>query len=343
MEDTLEQPTSEPLATEQVLVTPEPTVQPKLSGNLIQNNKRLSLLAQIYNWQPTCLSIRITLPIEPRWNRPLFAIEVSPYFIPLSYFVTSNTTWGGRRIHSYLDAKSWHFVANRLFAANINLDYTDNPANVHMIEKDNMPDITWMALNHAAWSGEIDFMFRCISNVTTQGKLSFSRIYNVERSSLYFNASNKSSLIDYSMTSMTSRKKNSFMILDISRTTDLQINCPYIDIKPMKRSVDRLSNPTRSQTGEPSSYILVDIVDALASSAGSNELILDLWIKAGPDFKLHQPMPPRYDDLLQNVAGWPNRFCDRAPNFAPSIIGPTNGNVAWLSPDLATIPTDNPS
>lgn len=341
MEDIEQQPTSEPLTVEQVTVVPEPTVNPKQSENLIQNNKRLSLFAQIFNWQPTPISIRISLPIETRWNRPLFAIEVTPFWIPLSWFMSTTTTWGGTRVLAWEEAKAWHYPAPT--TGDYSLNTYNTPGSVNMVEKDNMPDISWQALNHVGWSGEIDYMFRCISNVTTQGKLSFSRVYNVERPSVYFNANDKCSLFNLPLNSQSTRKKNSFMILDLSRTTDLQVNCPYVDTRPIKKTYNRTSHPLVNGALETNSYIIVDIIDLLSASAGSAELIIDLWIKAGPDFQFHQPIPPRYDDLLTCSTTWPTLFCDRAANFAPSIFGNSGSNVVFTGVNVATIPTDAPT
>lgn len=344
MEDVLEQPTSEPLTAEQVVVSPEPTVTPKLTANIVQNNKRLSFIGQIFNWQPTPVSIRITLPIEVSRNMPLFCFRVSPFWIPLNYFMASSTTWNGSRVTAWLNAKSWHFPVGVPVAGNT--QYSATPTGINFIEKDNMPDISWLAMNHAGWSGEIDYMYRVISNVTTQGKLSFSRQYNVVTPPAYFDANHFRTPMNTSFNSISSRKKNSFMILDLSRTADMQINCPYVDLKPFKRTVNRLGFPNRVPAAESDSFIVADIVDILDSSAGANEFIMDIWIKAGPDFQLHHPVPPRYDDFMYlpnngtTPADVPQTFIDNMLNYAPLKFGQTN-NVSFLTSDTATLPFDN--
>jgi hypothetical protein len=349
MEDVIETPTSELLTTEQVVLQPDAAIQPKTSENLIQNHKRLSILAQIYNWQPTPVSLRLTLPVETRWNLPLIMFEVTPFWIPLNYFMATEYNYSNRRVLAYLNAKPWHFPldshAASLLAANNEI--RNVPTGVNVIEKDNMPDLSWLAMCHAGWSGRLDFMYRIVSNVTTQGKIAFSRMFNVERPPVYFDANQLRTPFKTAFSSSSSRKKNSFMILDLSRTTDLQVQCPYMDIVPFRRTADRIGAGNRAGRTLNASYIVLDIVDVLDASAGSNEFLVDIWIKAGPDFQFHYPLPPRYNDLAlaTNTADnqtTPRPFIDNYFSYAPLKFGRTN-NVSFLTENTATLPSDVPA
>jgi len=337
MSDVLEVPTNEPLAVEQLVEEPQTTAEPKVTQNLIQNHKRLSLLMQIYNWQPTGQCFRIKLPMQVSRNYPLLAIEVTPLWIPLHYWCS---VFSSNPTYNYCMMKPWLFPVS----VTNTLQTIEPPTGISYIEKDNMPDIAWFALHHAAWSGGLDYMFRVVSNTTTQGKLSFSRAYDVVRHPVGYNPTKVRGPLHYAMNSITSRQKNAFAILDLSRTSDLQLHLPYIQMTPIKRPNMFNFQQKHYSIRDTGSYLFVDVVDILDKSAGSDELIVDIWMKASPDFKLHHPMPLSIAHSLTAPERFgddttPLQFIDNAANFTPVIFG-ANSNVTFDAQFKPTLPYD---
>lgn len=279
----------------------------KNSDNLITNNARFSILAQIYQWQPTGILLRLSLPIVNQDNSPLFALRVSPFWIPLNYVIRRHnelllSTYfsNSGSFYFYDRMRSWCVpvsTQNTTFSEQVNI-----PTSLRIIESDDMPDITLFALHHMAWTGTIQYMFKIISNTTTQGKIVVTRQYNVQRPAYWNDPMTYKTPLSFVQTSQSARRKNAFLIEDLAKTTDLQINCPWVDPYPFKSIRNEIFSATEGSGGVPfttngkalsqvDSWIFLDIIGALDVSAGSTSALIEFWIKAGPDFQLHGPAP----------------------------------------------------
>lgn len=336
MTEVLTPPTTDVLVEPTDEAQPQTTVQPLASQNLMKQTKILSLITQIYNWQPCGLSFRCTLPIETQYNWPLFAIKITPFWLPLKFFGSmpdDEFSAAGQpgRITTWLTMKPWAWVADARYSADAGS--TPTAAGTNFVEKDDMPDIAWLALHHSAWRGSISIAMRVVSNVTTQGKMAVSRLYDVPQPVLNFNPHDNRTLLDASFSSQSQRFKNASMIFDLSRATDLIVQCPYISKRPVIRTADYFTPINNGTATDTSSWIIFDIINALDASAGSTQLIVDFWIKAGPDFEFINPIPPRRFmlDGIREGTGAPEQNLYYTNQFqpVPYIFGPQGGNVAF--------------
>jgi len=315
--------------------TPQKYVQNSTNQNLVKQNKLLSLLAPIYNFQPMGLSLRITLPIETQYNQPLFALKITPLILNLKFYGSMggefNTNTGSNRITAWLNNKVWAWVADTSFVASGGSPTP--PTGCNFVEKDDIPDIAWLATNHSAWRGSLNYSIRVVSNVTTQGKLAVTRMYDVPQPSLNYNANSYRTLLDMGMSSQSYRMKNSTMLFDLSRATDLVVQCPYVSKRPVRRMADYYLTTNTPANSDQDSWLIFDIINALDTSAGSNELILDFWVQAGPDFELINPIPPRRfmvdgnradANAVESTMWYTNSF-----EPVPYVFGQTNSTVTF--------------
>nr|QXV86408.1 putative capsid protein [Polycipiviridae sp.] len=290
MADDLQPISSDPLFVQPIEEKPQSTANVPNSSNLIQNHQRLSMLAQIYNYQPTGTLIELHLPIINANNTPLFGLKISPLWIPAKFFMHDiSTAFGSKRVDMYLAAKSWSIPY--IYGP---LKDTEIGAGISVTENDDMCDLSWWALSHFGWKGSISYQLRIISNVTTQGKVTVSRLYDQIQSHRYYDPTiYRTPFEDNNMIwpSQSQRRKNAFMYADFSRTSDLEIDCPWQSFNQFYPLSGTLNSNLNGYL-EPMSYLWFDISGALAVSAAATTLTFEILIKAGDDFEFIYPMPP---------------------------------------------------
>lgn len=294
MTDTLQPLDSDPLTIAKRPYSVQPSSSTRNSENLIQNHKRLSLLAQIYNFQPVGCVIKFHLPIINTDNSPLFMMRISPSWMPLTVFSGLEPTGSGR-IARYCNQKGWVIPTNMVVDEpgtinGGNMDFVPIGKAVTIIEYDDPPDIAFWNLNCLGWRGSINYQLRCISNVTTQGKLAVSRLYDISSPPYVYDPSLHRTPLPFPR-SQVWRRKNAQMLLDLSRADDFEINCPYISKQNYNPNYPR-NDIEIVTTGPMESYLCFDILDTLSASAGAAEFTFEIWIQAGPDFEYVFPFPP---------------------------------------------------
>lgn len=285
-------------------------------NNLVATAKRFSLLAQIYNWQPTGQLVRLDLPITNADNTPLFAVRSSPFWIPLNFFIKSwdsakpKPTCGGPFF-------TWDRLRSLIQPVSVsNMKYSDQwkmSTGISFLENDDMPDISLHSLHAIAWTGTIEYMFKIISNTTTQGKICVSRIYQAARPRVFYDPTSYKSPLFYAMNTQAQRRKNAFITEDLARTTDLHVSMPWRDQFPYRCIPEELALATegdvkpneldpkskqyipKSSVTLPDSWLIFDVLGILDKSAGASSVTIEIWIKAGEDFQLvgSQPFAPR--------------------------------------------------
>lgn len=261
------------------------------SENLVQNHQRLSILGQIYNWQYTGCIVKLNLPIENENNSPLFGIKVTPDWINAKFMMDRDLP-DNRRVTRYCERKGW----------TVPLSYAEAGLNsigssISIIESDDQPDIAIWNQHALGWTGGLNFQLRCISNVTTQGKLVFSRQYDVNKPAMTYDPTKNRTFFPTIRQSQQWRRKNAFMIGDLSRSTDFEIQCPWISKYNFINNCDTQGAAYTGYATEHS-YIWVDIAGVLSASAGASECLFEIWIQAQPDFRfihLFAPIGPLYD------------------------------------------------
>jgi len=314
----------------------DPHTTVEQTQNILWHNQLLSLLSQIYNWQSTGQLIRIDLPMENYDNSPLFAIKVSPLWIPLNYFIKLHLARGAGN-HYCGCFYTWDRLRSLICPMGTgNLRFSDQfnmPSNLTFIENDTMPDISLHALHSMYWTGSIEYMFKVISNVTTQGKISFSRLYNISRPRVFKSPTRTKTPLIFAQNSQTKRRKNGFLTVDLSRTEDIDLGCLYRRETGFNNIVTQLNLATMGTGGVPQanlpsdndSYIIADIIGALDRSAGSGSTTIEIWIKAGPDFVLYNESPLSHRHV-ENVF-------DMGMDGRPNKIGFSTTNIDILGPD----------
>lgn len=284
MEDVSEPQLVEPLTVVTESATSDKSAVIQHSENIVQNHQRLSLIGQIYNWQFTGTILRLNLPIENSNNIPIFGLKVTPDWVKMKWLMKDTAVT--RRVARFCQRKGW----------TIPMDPTGTVTNIgaaiSVIESDDMPDIAFWNQAALGWNGGINYQLRCISNVTTQGKIVFSRQYDVFQPALNYDPTINRTYLPNIRTSQQWRRKNAFMVGDLSRTNDFEIECPYIS---KYNFVSNIDTNMSAYTGRPTehSYIWMDISGILSASAGAQECLFEIWIQAAPDFQYIYPTVPR--------------------------------------------------
>lgn len=280
---------------------------PKSSVNLVKIQTMFGITAQIYNWQYTGLTIQLVLPIENLHNYPLFVIRVNP--------ITMSLYHAFKRHNAYPSVKSAHspgcgYVWDRLRMvfqpmAVSDLRYDDTgqcSPNVKIIETDDVPDISIHTMRHMYWRGGLNFSLRSVSNMTSQGRLSLTRMFHVARPRPMC-VSTMRVPMQYNFGSQLNRQTTGFDYVNLASLDDIEIACPFAADVPYRSVVQELNcacagdgsttKPADYYPNRIDDYICVDPIALLDKSAGAATVSYSLWIKAAPDFELSgaQPLP----------------------------------------------------
>lgn len=281
MEDIIQPETSEILELTQDTANDTSTAVTIQSNNLLQNHQRLSLVSQIFNWQYTGVIVRLNLPISNEDNTPVFGLKVTPSWLPAGFYMRDPT--GTRRIGRYLENKPW------VIPCASSTTTTSIGTTISVIETDSPPDIALLNRCCLGWSGGINYQLRCISNVTTQGKLVFSRQYDINKPAYNYNPTLYRTYMPSLEPSQQVRRKNAFMVGDLSRCNDFELQCPW---RSRYSYISNVDTDMAAYTGDSvdHSYIWVDVAGLLSASAGASSCTFEVWIQAAPDFQFIYPM-----------------------------------------------------
>lgn len=297
MTDVLQPLNGEPLTISQLPVKNQSSAFVGDSSNLIQNHKRLSLLAQIYNWQPIGVIVKFHLPIVNVNNTPLFALRVTPNWIPWCTFShqANSDMFYGRRVTAWSQEKGWVLPVSydTLVTggdAQKGLPTAPIGDGVTVVEYDDHPDIAFWNQFATGWKGGINYQLRTISNVTTQGKIAISRQYDIEQPVFTYDPSTQRTPMPLSG-SQSYRRKNAQMILDLPSIQTFEINCPYISKQSYTPNIESTS-AAYTAAGPMNSYIFFDVISTISPSAGAAEFSFELFIQAAPDFEYVFPVAP---------------------------------------------------
>lgn len=333
MSDIITPVTTDPLVS-QAPQSAETTANAQKSNNNYIERNIISPYAAIRNWQPMGLVIRIPLPFETDTPRPIFGLKIQPNSPMLTRILQDSTqAWGSRRVLHWGYQKNW--------IAPTPLDWRDGGfqnMDIGIIEQDTEPDISLMSEYAIGWTGGLDFMIQCVSNVTTQGKIAITRTYNnVE----LVDAPSGSSLNYYGRTtrvvglsqSATQRFKNCGQIVDFSRQQDIIIECPYRHALPYMPINDMVELSTSTKTrpyGQPFNALWFDNIGPLAASAGADELLLVPYIRAREDFQFILSQPP--SNMVRTFTPRPDDF-----GLTDPLVFGKNTNIASMTYNTITL------
>lgn len=315
---------------------------PASMTNQIIAAKTLGFYSQIYNWNHTGVVIRLNLPITNADNTPLFMIKISPYFPSLNEMaqkLTRNATdtrnaYFSRPMKFYNMMRS--VIVPMLYEDVVFGDRTEIGSGISIIECDDPPLISFLARHSLGWTGALSYKLKMISNVTSQGRIAISRVYDLPTIPHYGDFFKIRTPVALSGGTTRYRRDNAFMFIDLSRDDDLEIECPYVDSLPWKSIVyeelSALSNPNNG-IDEPgtidvrNSYLVADVVGTLAQSTTSSTIEFELQIKAGEDFELFEP------DVI-GTWNYINRDYSYASDGRPIAIG---SNSIYSTDGLSTL------
>lgn len=290
---------------EQRLVAPatpaDPHTTASVTQNLIKQNKALSILYFIQQWRPTGLGFRLDLPIENLHNRPLLVFRIHPVYLSLYQMaaIQDKVSDFSPGVFAVWDSLRSVFVP--MSAADMQYDDVfNNPDNIALIETDDMCDLTWWALHHMFWKGQIDISLRILSNTTSQGRLVFTRLHNVSRPR-YMLPSTSRVPMNYRFGSQSNLSTNGFDFVNICQQGDILLSGPYLSKVPFRSMTQELTLATElgANSGLKSNrlslgydYHVMSIAGLMSPSAGASSISAEIWIKAGEDFEMSGPIPP---------------------------------------------------
>jgi len=302
--------------------------------NLLKHNQILSLIMHIYNWQPTGTILSFTLPIENFNNSPLFAIKNTPLWLPLNYFVKLHQTRSGD--HGPGCFYTWDrlrpcFAPMQIYDVQFDDQFAIS-SNIRIIEQDDMCDLTLHSMHHGFYTGSIEYMFKIVSNVTTQGKIVLSRVYNVTRPNLFGHPVEQKTPLIFTGNSQTIRRKNAFFVNDLSRSVDTDVLLDFKYHLPFKSMFERLCNANQGTIEDPAGaiclpddYVMLDVMGLLDKSAAAGSFSIEIWIRAGSDFQLEMPIPL---SKFLNDANF-----SVASDGRPNILSSAGNNISITGPD----------
>lgn len=269
--------------------------------NLVKHARLLSIYAQIFEFQQTGYAVELHLPLVNADNIPTVAFRVNP-LIPSLNTILSHIVSGNGQIYQNLGVPFFSdncFISVPMAKRDLaNDDRSDIGTGISIINNDDEPLISMLASQHMGWTGTLIFLFKIISNVTTQGKLAFSRIYHQERVAGFYDIFSKRKPINALMSSQKSRRDNAFIIVDASRQEDIEIVAPFVHEYSWFSTCEALRislNSTNPTTGYDASvhdsFIMLDVIGTLAQSAAATNLLIEVQVKAGEDFQFTGRIP----------------------------------------------------
>lgn len=286
-----------------IITEPLPDLGSKLPGkyvntpmkqNLIETQRRFGIYGQIFNWQKTGITVRLNAPIENVLNDPFLLLKVTPLWLPSTFFVAMNETYPTILWDKH---RPWFLPVSAYFSQFADLLPISKA--VTIFEEDNASLLSILAYYSLGWTGGLEYQFKIISNSTSQGKIIFSRLYDITRP-LIFGAIEKTKTPFYIPTySQSDRMKNSAVMQDLSSRNDIILSLPYSDKSPWKSNnilrdlaVGSLSANVRNYENPGDSYVALDIAESIQPSAGASSVSIQIWIRAMPDFQLIQTALP---------------------------------------------------
>ena len=283
--------------------------------------------SNIYNWNPVGIHITLNLPIVSSYNDALFAIKVSPLHMPLSNFMMM--TYVHNRVAAWHELRSWavpvppdiqHYDESK-----------DIGGGITITEKDDPCLLTILAYHSRAWTGGLRYKLRQVSNMTSQGVLSFSRAYDVQTIKCYGNWFKYRTPLPIESGTTRDRRDNAFSTLDMARESEIILDCPYQSVYPWVDTSSHINDATlygingavnreRVTSDLLHSWIIVDPISALETSAAAHQVTFELQIQADPaTFQLGMSAP-----ISRN-------FTDKSKSFSsepvPLIFG--QGSSTW--------------
>lgn len=292
------------------------------STNLMKIQTIFGFTSQIYNWNKTGITFKLNAPIVNVMNHPLLMFKVTPTWLPTNYI--SNAYSFKYPVTMWELFRPWYIPIPLSMA-----QYTDLlPIGdaIDIFEEDDPCLLSVLSFSSLGWTGGLEFQFRIVSNSTSQGKIQFSRVYNVNRPHIYGSPHHLRTPLDIPIQTQSMRLANSAVLADVANMNDTIISCPYSEPYSWVSNripMDIANGEFPPATCEPGrSYICLDIVESLLPSAGASTVSIQVWIRAKEDFQFIGLVP------------LPNKIYDKKtkalydPKRGPMRTFGKNGNIA---------------
>lgn len=264
-----------------------------------------SILSQIYEWSITGQAIRLELPFASQDNYPLLAIRHTPLWISLNKMFHLRTLSTATIANGYFGMYSLLMpllspvgIKDRSFT-----DYKLMPEGLSIIEYDDEPLLTLMALHHLAYTGGIEIMVQLVGNSTTQGRFAFSNKRNVQQARIFTNFMRERTVLNMPMTSKRNRLDNAFSYLNPQQSTSCVLQNDRFDMKTWINIPKLIENaagygtfystdPMAGSYAQHEMFTFIDIEGSLGATAGLQQIEMRFWIRAMPNFQFSGPLVP---------------------------------------------------
>lgn len=261
----------------------------------------VNISEQIYRYQPTGLRITIKLPVVSDDKSPLFLIRVSPTIrTPAESLAYFNN--GPSHYRNFFPLRHAPIVA-----AGLSYNRIADDASVLFTQHSPGPLISKIADAHRFWRGGLSFYLKTTSQFTNQAAVFLTKIPATP--DLIFpllgqtvpdgfaQAMSCEPTVPMSSVYLDTYQGNSFIDMDLSILRHAQVTVPYE--KPFPRHDMYVEDYTHEmactfdaevgavQVPSPnySQWLAVGLKAGIDKGAGPNEVFMELYIKAEPDFE----------------------------------------------------------
>lgn len=273
---------------------------------------------------PTGLRVRINTPVVDDRNIPLLALKADPICPTLDTFVRNKLSG-----YTPIGGNFWTWDRMRSVVVPMacqDLAFDDTallPSTVAIEEYDDPNVLTILMFYCGLWKGSFKYLLRPQTNVTTQGYLAFTRVFDVNRPLIFGSPSRTKTPLEYPVNSHYARGANSQSVYNPSEPSDLIIDVPFIEKVPFqsrwyqKHMIEIADVADNTVPKDTSSWYFVDILGQLASSQSNT--YMNIYTFIDPDFEIRSPFPlPRrwlFEKMTNQLDGRPNILSN-----TPSIL-----------------------
>lgn len=291
-------PSDAPQLTEQADIPPKDENAMQPSKTRFPLLTMVSILSQIFKWNPCGLRVTLKLPIVSNDQAPLFRQRVSP--IILTPQMARNAYLNPCNVYRNLFPLK-HSTA--LPADGIVFRPIDTP--IIFSQHSPPPFISYLALAHRFWRGGLSFMYRVTSQFTNQAQvfvfktpavpdayIQFDGRKGPDGSAVYaFGADNyREDPTQY----MDTYQANSFINADLSVLRHVEVTCPFEQPVTRHDNIVDLEAATRTVTGEIqkiysgtfSNWINFGLKAGIDAGSGPKEVFIECYIRAEQDFQV---------------------------------------------------------
>lgn len=300
--------------------------QPKASDSGFLMYKNISMIDTIYEFQPMGLRIIIDLPFEGNDRFPIFGIKVTPYIphIVMESYMMRDPAEANRLLNGM-------WPISLPYGASLGGETFPDDFRLRVLQHSYPPFISQLAHMYRFWRGSLSYQFRVVSNFTNQAYTFLSTSMNVPHLSRPHSFNFRSINYPWYSQNFSSYMTQAYIPNDLSIQRHAEVTVPYSQELPYYDQHTDMDYAVNATIGTDNKGPVSNFYNwlgyfnrgAITGGTGTNQILLELHMKAEPDFVFTgEIMPMAFPRKTNDYKDWTNRLV--APlnliDFFPFII-----------------------